>query len=946
MTNAEKNQVIIAARIAAFKAKMDSSAGTWHRDDVLLMICFLMVIGASDNIAKNFYPYTFGVKKIKDGVEITLDDKKFRLRNDDLDSIMPSDNQGLDRKPYYLEWFDRYEDGQYIINAAEGAFIALWWRAYFGSTADRGFVVMRQLLQGLEDLGGKSTQNHLDNLMAWYDKYYTKIKEAFPAMLVNEDMMRYERARVAQLSGTKGTYSEVNPLRQELGDHMITDRGWMKKRLVYIMSMASYGDFAHEASSGTITFRLNGNATFDLTPAINMYPTVTGGQTTIRGARTAANTVCQLQLSGTDLDSMVNGADYLLDIGEWYNKPIRNNLTVNARMLKNLVLGTDDATKIQNMAITISQLTVGVCPSLRVLDVRNISTLTGEVDLSNCRLLSTVYAEGTSLTSIKLSNGSPITTLQVPTTLQKIELKHLPLLTESGFNYMDCALSVTSFLASNCTNLPALKILVDIINAQQNSGSTPLLHRVYVDGFNETYDDNQVLESLKVLMDGYQAIDIEGYDIAGLPILSGTITMTCPVYEDTVQTLQEAFGAGGLVINYTNTYIRFEDDRVKEICAYNWGYTYDLQEVNGQGGVLDTGELEGNGDTMAYCDHIFACSTAIGAHGTVPATSARTVQYRLELVVEGGRALDGTQAPWDIATAVSGTASCFYPVQYSSAMAATGLNNITCEQWVDSSFWASQTILVDDGMVSATARKYHAIITTTNAAQYLRLGIRAVAGTTISYKFVSVGVTKVPSSITSAQCAAVTSLSSTLNSSMMNQRRFPELRHFTKITTIGSSNTFASAKFAYIDFRNITNFAVGTSIDPTNMSVVSMPNVTTADCFPRCKTSWGDVTSAVDTAFYFPKLNTLGIIWNNWYSRGKIRWVVMGTENENLISISGSVTVTGGNNAFGKSYFKGFFVPDDLVDTYKTTSPWSNAASKIFGISEFETRTGETLPTE
>ena len=83
MTNAEKNQIIIAARIAAFKAKMDSSEGMWHRDDVLLMLCVLLVLGAGDNIAKNFYPYTFGIRKIEDGVEVTLDDKKFRLRNDD-----------------------------------------------------------------------------------------------------------------------------------------------------------------------------------------------------------------------------------------------------------------------------------------------------------------------------------------------------------------------------------------------------------------------------------------------------------------------------------------------------------------------------------------------------------------------------------------------------------------------------------------------------------------------------------------------------------------------------------------------------------------------------------------------------------------------------------------------------------------------------------------------
>lgn len=1020
MTNAEKNAIIIAARIAAFKAKMDSSEGTWHRDDVLFMLCFLLVIGAGDNIAKNFYPYTFGVKKIKNGIEITLDDKKFRLRNDDLDTIFPADNQGLDRKPYWLEWFDRYEDGQYIVNAAECAFIALWHRAYFNSTTDRGFVIMRQLLQGLEDLGGKSTQNHLDNLMAWYDKYYTKIKEAFPAMLVNEDMMRYERARVAQLSGTKGTYSEVNPLRQELGDHMITDRGWMKKRLVYIMSMSSYGDFAHDASSGTIVFRLNGNATFDLTPSITMYPTVTAGQTPIRGARTMAGAVCQIMASGTDLDSMINGADYLTDIGEWYNKPIRNNLTVNARMLKELILGTDDDTKIQNMAITISALTVGTCPSLRVLDVRNISTLTGEVSLANCRLLDAVYAEGTSLTNISLADGCPITTLQYPSTNQYITLRGLPLLTTSGINYMNCATSITQFLVSNCPNVNAIQMLGSIIDAQ----STQTLTRVYVDGFDETYDNDHIIDVLLKLVNGYQAIDINGYDIPGKPILSGTITIDANISQTKYDTLMAAFGANGLVINSNGFFLDFEDSRVWEICSYNWGETYDVQEldekdrpmvgtfeevldstpvksntvintsdgtesastgrsasdfidigdydnikssvalsnsvfydsaqeyvsaanlttsylaipkgvkyvkvsgynddmdsavltgqgtnnktVGGHGGVVGSGTLEGGQEEgYIYSEYFFACSTAIDKHGDVPATAARTVKYRIEWEVTGATpTMEG--APWEIPAQSATTNKCLWVGQYTSAMAATDLMAITVENWESTEFWESQESIISDG-----DGKFHTYVTCTNDCQYLRVLMRAVAGVTVKFKIVSVGVTKLPAGITLEQCAAVTSLSNKLNSNSL-LRTFRELRYFGYMT---NPNLSACPNLKTIFTGRFTAIASDWSLK--HLPHALLPALKTASNWPF--RGAGQTYTCLDVGYYTGSLNeTLAYI-------EKTKYIIIRNKTVNTLYRSISAGTV--------------FVREDMVEAFQAHSYWNKDTIAPIGGNEWVTAFGST----
>ena len=902
MTNEEKNQAIIAARFAAFKAKMDSGNGKWNRDDILANLSFLLYIGAGDNIAKNFYPYTFG------GL--------YMLRNDDLDTILPADNQGLDRKPYWVEWFDRYDDGQYMVNAAEGAFIALWWRAYFNSTTDRGFVIMRQMLSALEGLGGVTAGSHLDRLLGWYDKYYTSVKKAFPALLVNEDMMRYERARVAQISGTKGSYTEVNPLRQEQGDHLITDRGWMRKRIVYIMSMASFGDFAHDASSGTITFRLNGTANFRLTPSIKMYPTVTGGQTTIRGARTEAGQVCQLSLSGTDLDSMVNGADWLLDIGEWYNVPIRNNLTVNAKMLKNLYLGTNDPMKVSNMAITISGLTIGNCPSLRTVDVQNIQTLAGALNLRACRLLQEVHADGTSLTSITVPDGAPITKLEYPVTNQNIVLRQLALLDNNGVNYENCAQNVTMFLVSGCTNLNALGMLNYIISAQRGQGENHNLTRVYVDSFDETYDDLTIIDNLTALLQGYQAISKEGMDIGGLPILSGSITMTCPVYEDSVIALQEAFGPGGLKIYYNDVFVRFEDSRVHEICAYNWGYTYDLQEVNGEGGILGAGTLEGNGDADVATDYHFACSTAIGAHGGVSAVAARTVAYRVELEVIGTPTAEG--APWTADASTADTNIRFLVRQYSSAMAAVDLARINMADWDDATYWESQTVLVPDGN-----GKYHCNVTTTTAAQYLRVFIRAAAGTIVNWKIVSVGVTKMPSGITKDQCAAVTSLQSKFKSNTLIET-FNELEKFTKITQFASYE-FKNSTLSWINTVNIKT-AIGFAFSGCGIKTVYYPNIVKAN-------GYFSVYNTGHMAQY-NRLTVLGA------SLTTIEQYTFRQSGEQTFFVYAKIPPVSNNNALNtySTANEKIYVPDDSYEAYIADSTWAPMAGYIKRMSEY---TGE-----
>lgn len=368
-------------------------------------------------------------------------------------------------------------------------------------------------------------------------------------------------------------------------------------------------------------------------------------------------------------------------------------------------------------------------------------------------------------------------------------------------------------------------------------------------------------------------------------------------------------------------YITFEDPRVWEICAYRWGDTTELQEVNGSGGVLSSGTLSGDG--LVYSDYIFAACYAINAKGSSPAIPARTVEYRIELeVVNSSQTSVG--APWEVPTQSDGTNNCLWIGEYSRSLTASANIAITAEQWEDSSYWESQTSLISDGN-----GKYHCNITTTTSCQYLRIGIRVASGVSVNWKIVSVGITRVPLGITQKQCAAVDSLG--VNNSTGGYfyhntliTAFTELRYFTKITDFNThSNSFNGCKqLTKLRFPEGTTI-VGFSLYRTgvmNWNFYPDTLTTMANCGNICIDTMivpSGVTSIAQRA------------WSgDAAKRHTIRWIVF--ESANPPTFSG--------NPFYIDYSQvKLFVPDGSVDTYKAVSQLSSVSARIYPISDFET---------
>ena len=495
---------------------------------------------------------------------------KWKFRQDDLDTILTVINQGLMKKPYWVEFHDTYADGTPVWNGEKSVLWNLMEQAYPEERAQ----MMRRMMSKMEELGGLQKGTHQQKLFAYFERYYFSVIDNFSSMLYNEDGKLYEKMKLAMLQGTYT--NDTDPLGQSLGDGKSPEVAWVKKRIQYLMSKYSFGDYDAKTAEGAITVRTSAQAdattnsiVLRLTPAMKLYPTIAYGTTIMRGARTDAGKPCEIvvDINGTsDQQLSVKSADYLLDIGDWSSYVINGALSIIGKRLKRLKLGDENEEKVK---ILISSLTLGNTTSLEEIDVQNISTLGGSLDMRSNFRLRKFLAGGSSLTEAHFADGAAVEEVDYPASTSYVELKNLDKLTNEKCNTEACAPNVMSYFVSGCDNLQPVKKLIDIMDAQV--GQVPhSLRYVRCVGFNETFTDGRTFDKLSQLVDGtYQGIDAEGqYGNDPYPVLDGTINLTTGAYRDTYDALMTHYPK--LKLNIAKWWIRFEDPEVKRICVENW----------------------------------------------------------------------------------------------------------------------------------------------------------------------------------------------------------------------------------------------------------------------------------------------------------------------------------------------------------------------------------------
>lgn len=399
----EQNELFKQARRQRF---LQNAPDYWDMRELAFNYVFLVIFGATDNFAKNQYPYNMG--------------GKWRFRQDDLDTIFDIDNMGGQTKPSDIEFSDSLDGYPYFA----GSNSVLWnlvhesmWQDYMvGDETYPGLKTMgRDMINLMSDIGqGAHTY---DGFIKFFEEcFWSRAQEYFPPSAYNIDAnIKYEEAWLS--SG-----QDADPLRQSLGSHYLAEKLWIRRRALYCMSLFGAGGFSinTETNLGSMKFRPNQLGRMVVTTAESMYPSLIFGAGDIRPTeRTLAGEECEFTNLNTDGTTTytLQAVDYLTSIGDLSKLKLGNEdggkFVVSGKKLRSLKLGDADPNEVDSN-VNILEFDTNGLPCLEVLDIRNNTSLSSTIDLTNCKRIRDVFAEGTGIAAVVLPRGSKIERLHLP----------------------------------------------------------------------------------------------------------------------------------------------------------------------------------------------------------------------------------------------------------------------------------------------------------------------------------------------------------------------------------------------------------------------------------------------------------------------------------------------------------------------------------------------------
>lgn len=392
---ADDNELFKTWRKNDFKAHI---AEYYNITDVLFSMALLKMIAASDNRCKNTYEYLDPVTH------------KICLAQDDMDTIMLTDNVGRKTKPYYVEEHDVNGEGQYYFNGEDNNFFTLMDEAYN--------VELRAMMKNI--LTEMASSKYGGSVESCLQRYYFDVQEYFPAVAYNETArLLYEEASVYQAAGTYTNGTKA--ISQSLGDQLQGEKQWWTRRLKYLQSWAGADPFYVRSTTGaSLQFRsllttLGTNPTyqFDLTPWQWLYPKAGTGQVPGQdNTRVPAGDTYTTRPLTTDgnTDTFIYGADYYTSYGEFGDKPIGEAFPLVGQRLLEF---SADSREVTTYEFRPRSMTVS-CPVLKSLSLYGCSTLSGVLNLANSTKLETVDLRGTGLQTVVLPETDTLTEVYLP----------------------------------------------------------------------------------------------------------------------------------------------------------------------------------------------------------------------------------------------------------------------------------------------------------------------------------------------------------------------------------------------------------------------------------------------------------------------------------------------------------------------------------------------------
>lgn len=447
--------------------------GFYFREDSLKLYYALVIhlLAGTDSCSKNTY---FVIDP--SAVEVTIGGETktcylMEMHTDDVDTMLPIDNNGRSTKPYYIDRMHPYVDGDTSTEKYEGMHNVLFnlceemyeyrkdadGKTELQKMLRRIFTAMESLVSANDYIAGFPSNGTKVSVMGCLWKYIYSVHKYIPLVAYNEAArIRYEYPEmlgfVSYGSGARG----VRPITQSNGSLHECELQFIERRLVLMASFAAWGPFfdgkdhsigiadATEAFSMQ-AFHLPDSATsvntyeFKVTPHQYIYPTGMMGQTNIDPhVRVAPGETFALNLgttSSNDTGMSIMGINYYRSIGNVGDLSTPNQtITVNGKRLTEFVAEptkyyTDMDSKANVPAFRPGAIEVSA-KNIQKLSLKGCTGTSGSIDCSALSRLETVDVRQTKLTDVTLPETHTLTAVRLPSTITSVNVTNQQNLSE------------------------------------------------------------------------------------------------------------------------------------------------------------------------------------------------------------------------------------------------------------------------------------------------------------------------------------------------------------------------------------------------------------------------------------------------------------------------------------------------------------------------------------
>lgn len=440
--------------------------GTYfHVEDILYHQAFIKLFAGTDNRAKNTY------------FKLVDESSKICLLQDDMDTLLATDNRGLQKKPYFLIEPSGETEAEYKnMWGGSSAFFELVDIAYKSE-------ITTMLKSILEQFG----VNQEPSIHNWMTKYFYFVQEYYPAQAYNYTArLAYESAQIFfDNQGSVGITWQNNgqdPVSQAHGSCLQSEKEFMKKRLIMFLSQVQVSNiFGREGMGINIKASedsdYSGTYTMDITPYQYLYLGYNVGSNVNlyspdRQKEGVTKTVTVKIDTTTPLYSIL-GARYIKNL-KGFEKIHWNMGTYNLSAKRLLEMSANGTKSFMPPTLALDT------PVLKKLDLTGVSSLT-TIDLGSDKTpkLEEVYLTGTNIATVTLPQGSRLNVIHFSKALTDLSIINNTGLEDVQFEGLENLTNVT-INCSKCGKFDVSDFCEKLINVNTLESITLYNANLYI----------------------------------------------------------------------------------------------------------------------------------------------------------------------------------------------------------------------------------------------------------------------------------------------------------------------------------------------------------------------------------------------------------------------------------------------------------------------------------